>query len=464
MRDALPSRRALGLLGLVALLLLAGCEGPPPTYCEDCGAALNGVASANDVQIDEERSELHVHVREDGSSRYRIRTTLTEASARRVRENPRLLDQVAARVEDDHENVSVRMDGDTVVVAHEGPRMGRPGVGGVVVVDRFYDTEGTRGLRIAVDRVVIHGPPGTVVTRAPEEASVEDGAVAFDAGTEYDADIEPRTVVAFAPSDGPVSAASTRATVGLTVGGDVLFQLFLGLGFAVALLCLLSVVLLTAGIAYGDRIPLRAIGVVAVVATVLLAVLGLVGAGTFGVTATPVSGVVEFVTSSLAVVVLGVLAFVLLVVAAVAPLYLDRERVAPVVERGGQVLAGGSLLVLAAFVLFGVGEVAVLPIGLVAPALLFLPFGYAIGTESRDRWIYPPAVVLLPTGILLPFLPADVLFPMIAGLVLTPAWGIATALVGLVLFSSGYAVATGADPADLGLPASLPVGDDTGWG
>lgn len=462
MTATLVSRRLLGLAALAALLALAGCSQlPPPEFCEVCDSYADELTADSedgpDLDVAVERTVLDVHVRGDGTTRYRFRAILEPGDADTLRENSGPVERLRSAVREDHPdgNPTVELDGNAVVVAHDGPTIGKRGVGGVVLVDRFYETDDDRGLRPGVDRLAIHGPPGWTVTRAPEGATVEDGAVVYEAPNRYEATISEGSLVAFAPDDGWHNRVATRATVGRAIGPDVALQTALGAGPAVVGLAALVGALLSLGIAVDDRIPVRALGGVALVAVVALFALGAGGSLLAGTT-----GVSVPVSPGAAAVVVGAVAF--LAGALVGPLYVDREWAAPAIEHGGRLLAVGTLAVLAAFVLLGLFRDAVVVVGLVAPAALFVPLGYSVGVESVDQWVHSPAILLAPFGAVLPSLPADTIPLLFIGALAMPVWALVTAFVGLLLFFGGYAVAIDADPSEFGLPSF--AGEDRGPG
>ncbi|PSQ16761.1 hypothetical protein BRD00_10080 [Halobacteriales archaeon QS_8_69_26] len=439
---------------MVALLALAGCSRvPPPEFCEDCGDLASSAERVENVT----HTELHVYLDEDGGSRYELRATLAAEdarrvrenpelldsieAARRVRENPELLDSIEAAAADRGEDPAVELDGDEVVVRYEGPTLARRGYGGVVLVDRFYETEDSLGLRLGVDRLVFHGPPGTVVTKAPDGATVENGTVVYNASGRYDPAIDEGDLVAFAPTGGAVGYLTTRVTVGGLIWPDVLYQAAVGAGPAVLGLTGLVVALSSLGVGLGDRISIRMLGAVAVAAAVALVGLGIGGAALFGNATGDGTTTVAALAGSF---VLGAGVFVGLIL---GPLYLDRDLLDPLIRWGGRVVASSTLLVLTLFVLVGApGPVPVWPVivlGLLVPMVLFKPFGHAIGRESRERWLYPVVIVLAPFGAVLPFLPETDFTPVLAaGLLAMPAWAVVTGVVPL----GPRTPATGADP------------------
>lgn len=459
-------RRLLALVAFVGLLALSGCaQPPPPEFCEDCESYVSGTIEEGDPGVEVRYTELTLSVERDGGSEYRLRTLVNESAADRFRGNPDRLDRVAAEVREEHpgSDPSVFVDGNAVVVTREGPDLGRRGVGGVVLVTRFYDLEDDRGLRLGVDRLVIRGPEGWVVTKAPGDATAGRDRVAYTrdgaGASRYAASVSEHTLIAFAPDRSPLSRAATRATVGTAIAGDVAFQAGIAAGPAVLGLAAVVGTLLSLGVAMGDRIPLRVLGAFAVAAVLGLGGLLVGGVVLVGGLGGDLAGTVGSLVTSPWAVGAGLAMAGTLVGAVLAPFYLDRDRVAPLLVTGGRLLAGGTLALLAAFVLTGVAGPAMVPLGLAAPVVCFLPFGYAIGVESRDRWLYPAAILLAPVGAMLPLVPAEGLFPWAAGLLAMPVWAVVTGFVGIVLFFSGYGVAVDADPADLGLGG--PVADPT---
>lgn len=421
------TRRLVGLAVLAALVALAGC-GAPTDFCYECPHYEDALEETANVEVD--RTTVHVEVDEDGDTRYRFRAVVGEDDAALLRENPERLMALQREIGNQtpaRDFGEVGLDGDAVVVTWDDPTDWKQRIGGIVLFDGPGKTSG-----LGVDRVEFHGPPGWAVTKTPDGATVEDGTVVFTSGIPDD------SVIAFAPDDGWEYKAATWATVNSNT--EVVVVAVGGLVALLGILLVLSFV----------RIPVRALGAVAVLAT-----LGLVGLTIGGrvllhraAEGEPVIPSLEdglFAATSICLAGLAVA-----IVGFLKPVYADHDRVAPVIERGGRFLAVGTFVLLPVSVL-GLPEAAV-AVGLVAPAVFFLPLGYAAGVESLDQGLHSVMILLAPFGLLAASVPAD--SPtVLAHLVAISFWAVATVLVGLVLFVGGYAVAVDADPADLGLPS-----------
>jgi hypothetical protein len=464
-----PNRRLLGLAAAAVLVVLAGCGGSP-SLCESCGDHVASVAADEDVDVDVERTELHVHVHEDGTSRYVVRSVVGPDDVRYLESNPDAYGRLAAELRADHRrgvvtdddvgdrtdttpipgygesNVSVDLDDRAVVVGFAGPRVGESRRSGVVLVDHLHDRAGQTGLAAPVDRLVVHGPPGSTVTHAPDLATVEDGAVVVaDASGDGDRSVRvpPEVLVAFGPDGGPVSQGATRLALFQRVGPDVVETVGVALGPTVLVLAVVLGLLVQAG-ARGPERTNRWLTVVAAVGTLLVPVAGYLAADDLGVA--PLPGVVVgtvVLWGGLALAAVAGTPARLLVAAAVG-----QRRLETTVEHGGRVLAGAVGLTVAAFAVAGVHRVPALVLGLGGALALAVPFGYAVGRRSRDRWWYLAAIPLALVGGYLPLVPRGPTGAL-TGLS-TLAFGYYGVVLGVVLFFHGYALADG-DGADAGV-------------
>lgn len=259
-------RRSLyALVALVLLVFLAGCVDYPPSYsvCLSCERGIEAAAEEGpDVTVT--HSELSIRVREDGSGRWTVRSELAGPGVEELRSDPGLVDRFAGDAvtdsvgsvattyaihQGDVRDRTARMDGDAIVISFAVDDMARPGVDGVLLVD-YFNTRGgpPSSYELGSDRVIVRGPPGTVVTNQPPQATVStDGGTAAWAGPR--SRVTGHTYVAFGPDRTTSSRVAAEATVAYAVAGWVVPEVVRkGLLFsAVMTVTALAIVRLTAG-------------------------------------------------------------------------------------------------------------------------------------------------------------------------------------------------------------------------
>jgi len=245
----------------VALLFVAvagpaSAAPPPETVCGVCGDGLADAAEDAGVPLTVEYGAATIGVREDGSGHWDARVRVDDRAADRLAANATLREGVVRAsldrrtVVDDPRNLHTDVTNDTLVVSFDQAEVAHRSLGGVVLVDLLDPRARYAGLSLDADRLRIEGPAGTVVSRAPPAATVENGAVVWRP-TDEEPGLGSDTRLAFAPSDGPVARGLT--TVGFVAFGVGLAESgALALGVAPAVL--LGAVLL-AGRRWGDELP-----------------------------------------------------------------------------------------------------------------------------------------------------------------------------------------------------------------
>ncbi|WP_135363867.1 hypothetical protein [Halosimplex halophilum] len=219
--------RRFVLLGAVAVLLVsaslaavavgpAAAAPPPEAVCGVCGDGLADAAEDAGVPLTVEYGAATISVREDGSGRWHARVRVDDRAADRLAANATLRERVVRAsldrrsVVDDPRNLHTEVANDTLVVTFTQPGVAHRSLGGVVLVDLLDPRARRAGLALEADRLRIEGPNGTVVSRAPPGATVEDGAAVWRP-TDEQPGLGSDTRLAFAPTDGPGSRALTTA-------------------------------------------------------------------------------------------------------------------------------------------------------------------------------------------------------------------------------------------------------------
>lgn len=228
-RNAIDRRR-LATLAVLCLVALSGCVDFPPEHvvCLSCEQGIEA-AIDEDRSISVERSHLEIRVREDGSARWHVRADLAGKNVSELTAEQDRIDRVAdAAVTDElridqisrvavHEgaarNVSARAGNATLEITFTVPDAGRESVGGVLLVEQFHSAGGEpSAYQLGTDRVVVRGPPGTVVANDPPGGTVteEENAVVWK---RTDGKLDAETYVAFAPDRRPTTRAAVAGTV-----------------------------------------------------------------------------------------------------------------------------------------------------------------------------------------------------------------------------------------------------------
>ncbi|MFC7138541.1 hypothetical protein ACFQMA_01670 [Halosimplex aquaticum] len=221
-------RLAAALLLVAGLALLAGCSGPMSTQEVICHGCVDAVEDVTDGPgaTEVEESATHVHLRESGDARFVARMTLGNrdgingTTAERVVERLRAIERDSDRSGAAFERLDLdaRVDGDEVVVTYRVEPMTERRFS-VLVADRFFREDGEARsdeidrapLRIGTDRLVVHGPNGTVPLVDVPGAAVRGDRVVWTGD-----EVSTRTYLVFGDSGSRVRG---RAAVAATVFG-----------------------------------------------------------------------------------------------------------------------------------------------------------------------------------------------------------------------------------------------------
>lgn len=227
-------RTLLGTFALAALVLTTGCVDfpPDPTICVTCELGVES-ATADRYNVSVGHSELHIRVRENGTARWTVRSNLTGPDVDAFQSDPERVDWLADRAVTGSvdvegithlgvhggsvENVSARMTGDTLVVSFTVAGFAERGFGNVLLVDYFHtEAQAPASYSLGTDRLVVRGPPGTVVTNRPPTGVVTDGGQTVT-WHPSDARVQGTTYVAFGTDRGRATNLATKATIGAAV-------------------------------------------------------------------------------------------------------------------------------------------------------------------------------------------------------------------------------------------------------
>ena len=265
------------LLVLVAVTATVAARPPPQPLCDICSDdVLNGseITSATvTIEIDEHGNghwTAQLDLRANASVEPRAVQSAAEDALR------------GHRGEAQPRNLSVAVTEDTAVLTYDVPRMGHRSAGDLVVVDYFHSQgESGRWYGINVDRVVVTGPEGTTLVRAPPEHRLNGSALALAGtyGDTFDHTISPGWYLTFAGADGLVAQAASHLGIGIDIAqlkGDELPGTVL---LPTAVLAAFLGVLSSRGRPLADRSPSRRLRAVAgltvglAIAAFLLAIL-----------------------------------------------------------------------------------------------------------------------------------------------------------------------------------------------
>jgi len=216
---------------LVGLLLLSvagvsvSARPPPQAVCGVCSDTLVETAADSGVDVSIAASSLSIRIDESGTGHWTARIRLTGDGVETLRENHSLRDRIVQQVPDrgyvaveEPQSLTTSMNGETLIVEYEVPGMAHESVGGVYVVDFFYWHGGeARWFYLAADSMTMQGPPGTVVSHAPADATTAEHAVTWEGSDEQYDPLGVRSHVVFAPDDGVVSSVSTTLGIGIDV-------------------------------------------------------------------------------------------------------------------------------------------------------------------------------------------------------------------------------------------------------
>jgi hypothetical protein len=298
---------------------------------------------------------------------------------------------------------------------------------GVLLFDGFASPPPNGDAYVDADRLVVTGPAGTVVTRAPSTGAVDGNRIVWTR-TEDDWTYSPQfgrtAVIAFAPDAGAVSQVATAVAVrrhSLSGLGPELRAYALG---PAALLGLVAAGLVVAGRRLAAAVPsgrtvLRWLGVAAGGYVAVTALGALVGGS-------DVAYVLGFVGGSLAVPTFLTVAVALLT---------DRLDVGD-----GQRLTTVAAVAVAAWTLLLVlAAPASAALVLTAGPLVFLPFGVLAARGHPLRGLCPVVAALGPLVAALPLVPrVGVVFVSPA---MFAAVFVGSTLLGVVQFAVGWRLA-----------------------
>jgi hypothetical protein len=442
----LPSRRTVGVLSLVGVLVVvalgagpATAAPPPQELCGVCGDGLERTAEEAGVPLTVEHSTATVTVGDDGAGHWRARVRLSPAASERLAASATLRERVVREtldwrtVVDDPRNLETAVENDTLVVDFDVSGVARDRLGVSLVT--FASREGAEGsVTVVADRLTVRGPDGTVPTHVPADATGTESAVVWADGGQ--AAIGP--AVAFADSGGPAGNLATSVALvfdaGSRVGPGTLLVGGVPAFVFVAVLGLL--------VAVDERLPAvrptRAAGV-----TVGLA-LGATGLAALGVAFGSLDGAL---LAPLAV------AAGLYAAAGAAPLVLDDPSTRGICAWVASAVCLGALLGGA------VSAQTLRAVLVTAPAVCFLPLGYT-RPESRLRGALTAVLVVIPLLVATQAGPGGTWFDatVLTVMVALP-WAVLTVALGTVLYLAGRTRASesGERPVE-----AVPFGTDPG--
>ncbi|MFB6121998.1 MAG: hypothetical protein ABEJ78_00875 [Haloferacaceae archaeon] len=172
-----PRTIALSLLVVLLATSAVATASPRPTpVCGPCDRPFVSAARSHGVDVEVERSTAHVRVHENGSASWTVENRVDADAARRFRDDPALLDDVAtdSLAAREAEAVRASVDGRTVTMRYRTPDFARDAPGNVLLVTAFRDDDGLRVYTgLGADRLTLVAPEGRVVDRALPGASVD---------------------------------------------------------------------------------------------------------------------------------------------------------------------------------------------------------------------------------------------------------------------------------------------------
>ena len=427
----------VGLLALAVVAIAvagpASAAPPPEAVCGVCGDGLADAAEDEGVRLTVEYGTATISVREDGTGHWDARVRLDDDAADRLAANATLRERVVRAslhrrtVVDDPRNLRTDVANDTLVVTFAQPDVAHRSHGGVVLVDLLDPRARRAGLDLDADELRIEGPAGTVVSRAPPAATVEDGAVVWRP-TDERPGLGSDTRLAFALSDDLSARALT--TVGFVAFGVGLAEpsaLVLGLVPALGLGALLVALR-----RWDDEFPTGGssrLGTALVAASAVAAVFAvgsLVG--------------LDLVAPAVAE---TVLVFAVLY-AAVARLASDADTVSPRGALAWTLLGALSVAAVASSISIAALRTALLSV----PVVLWFPLGRARGRDHGVTAGVALALLAAPFGAAVLSAPsASPLVGLFVSLFTTVPWVGATVAFGLPLYLLGR-TPDAADPTD----------------
>jgi len=436
----MTARRSALLVGVAALLVcsplvaVAPASGAPPpdAICGVCGPGLADAAEDAGVALTVEHGAATIRVRENGSGQWKARVRVDDAAADRLAANATLRERIVRAsldrrtVVDDPRALRTKVANDTLVVAFDQSDVAHESLGGVVLVDLLDPRARRAGLDFDADELRIEGPNGTVVSRAPPSATVEDGSVVWRADDE-DPGLWGDTRLAFGPTDGPITRGAT--TVGFVAFGVGLAEpSALALGVVPAVLLGGAVLALRRwGAMLPDIDPEFAAKVIAGGGAAVAVLAG----GALAGSALLDAAVAETVATFAAL-------YALVATGAMGP---TRSSARPALAR----TLGVSALV--AFAASTVSVVALQTALLSVPAALWFPLGRALGHDRAVTGLVGLSLVAAPFGAAVLYVPsASPLLGVLLSVFTTVPWAAATVAFGVPLYLLGRGLDDDGDP------------------
>ena len=252
------TRRTLAFGGLLLLVALTGCsyivvEEP---VCHACERGMEGAETAN---VTVESSSLQVEFREDGSGRWTVTSEVTGAGLERLQDNETAVRRLAeesvqnpvypeysTRYEPIHggdvSNLTATLENGTLVVRFTVENAGKGAVGDTLLVGYLHTNgEYPRNHPLGTDEVRFRGPPGTVVSNNPPEATITNqGRTARWTGR--GTRVTSHAYLTYSPDDGRAGRTTGQAAIAADVARWALPEVFhAGVGAALGLAVLLTV-------------------------------------------------------------------------------------------------------------------------------------------------------------------------------------------------------------------------------
>ncbi|WP_158853357.1 hypothetical protein [Halorhabdus sp. CUG00001] len=200
---------------LATITLVAAPRPPPQPLCDVC---TDDVIAGSDV----ESSTVTIQLDEDGDGHWtvtldpRANANVSRSAVWSAAENA----LHGHRGEAQPRNLSVNTSANAVVVTYDVPRMGHRSLGGVLVADYFHSQgEGSRWYAVNADRLVITGPVGDTLARAPAKHRLNETAIALDGtyGDSFERTISPGWYLAFAEDRGVFTSIAAQLAVSVDV-------------------------------------------------------------------------------------------------------------------------------------------------------------------------------------------------------------------------------------------------------
>ncbi|WP_162198642.1 hypothetical protein [Halanaeroarchaeum sulfurireducens] len=201
---------------------------PPQPVCAVCSDRIVEAGAEEGLAIDVRDSSLTVRIDQSGTGHWTARVDLAGSGVDVLRDDASLRDRIVNRVYErgdvavtKPQSLTTSMSENTLVVEYEVPGMAHESAGDVYVVDFFYWNDGdSRWFYLAADSMTMYGPPGTVVSHAPADATPDDHAVTWvESDQQYDP-LNVRSHVVFAPNTGIGSSVATAFGIGVDVAHE----------------------------------------------------------------------------------------------------------------------------------------------------------------------------------------------------------------------------------------------------